>query len=126
VANASVHYARHPKILHGVLVPAGTPVFVSHAASGLDPDRPGRHAPRDRSHLAWSAGAHRCPAQSLATITAETAIETVVDALWDLATPVPAISGKPGPFQQCPVHVGVLFAPEIRRRTPPAGAARTR
>ncbi|WP_436772460.1 cytochrome P450 [Yinghuangia sp. YIM S09857] len=124
VANSSVHYARYPKVLHGVYVPPGTPVLVSHAATGLDPSRPGRHVPRDRSHLAWSAGAHRCPAQRLATTIAETAIETVVDALWDLTAPVPAISGRPGPFQQCPAHVGVLFAPEIRRKAPDDGTAR--
>ncbi|GAA4986400.1 cytochrome P450 [Yinghuangia aomiensis] len=115
VANASVHYARGPKILHGVHVPAGTPVFVSHAATGTDPARPGRHAPQDRSHLAWSADTHRCPAQGLATTIAETAIETAVDALWDLATPITAIAGRPGPFLQCPAHVGVLFAPENHR-----------
>ncbi|WP_436792024.1 cytochrome P450 [Yinghuangia sp. YIM S10712] len=111
VANASVHYARFPKVLHGVHIPVGVPVLVSHAATGLDPDRPGRNASRDRSHLAWSAGAHRCPAQILAATIAETAIETVVDAVWDLTTPTPAIAGRPGPFQQCPVHVGVLFPP---------------
>lgn len=115
VANSSVHYARSPRTLHGVQVPAGVPVLVSHAATGLDPDRPGRGTARDRSHLAWSAGSHRCPAQTLAATIAETAIETVVDALWDLTTPTPVVAGKPGPFQQCPVHVGVLFSPESRR-----------
>lgn len=130
VANASIHYARFPKVLHGVHIPAGVPVMVSHAATGLDPDRPGRNTSRDRSHLAWSAGAHRCPAQVLAATIAETAIESVVDALWDLSTPTPVIAGRPGPFQQCPVHVGVLFSPHSPdrpdgRRIPPlAGAAR--
>lgn len=123
VANASVHYARRPKFLCGVHVPAGTPIFVSHAATALDPMRPRHRETRDRSHLAWSAGPHRCPAQSLAVSIAETAIETLVDALWDLSAPVPAISGKPGPFQQCPVHVGVLFAPENHRKAPPSGVA---
>jgi cytochrome P450 len=124
VANSSVHYARRPKILHGVHVPAGVPVFVSHAATGVDPARPGRQAYRDRSHLAWSAGSHRCPAQALAATIAETAIETVVDALWDLSTPTATIAGRPGPFQQCPVHVGVLFSPDSRQNPHPSPTPR--
>ncbi|MGW0662884.1 cytochrome P450 [Streptodolium elevatio] len=121
VANASVHYARRPAILHGVVVAPGVPVLVGHAAVGTDPARPGRGRPRDRSHLAWSAGPHHCPAQALAATVAEAAIETVVDALWDLSTPTRVITGRPGPFQQCPVHLGVVFAPD--RRDGVTGAA---
>ena len=115
VANSSVHYARWPKILHGVQVPAGVPIMISHAATGLDPYRPGRGDALDRSHLAWSAGVHRCPAPSLATTIAEAAIEKAVDALWDLSTPASSVAGKQGPFVQCPTHVGVLFSPEHAR-----------
>ncbi|MGW1990414.1 cytochrome P450 [Embleya sp. NPDC001921] len=112
VANASVHYARRPTTLLGVAIPAGVPILISHAATGPDPARPGVPRSRDRSHLAWSAGPHRCPAQAVASTIAEAAIETVVDALWDLSTPTPAISGRPGPFRRCPAHLGVLFAPD--------------
>ncbi|MFD0509358.1 cytochrome P450 [Streptomyces chiangmaiensis] len=110
IAHSSVHYARWPKILHGVQVPTGVPIMISHAATGLDSERPGRGDALDRSHLAWSAGAHRCPAPSLATTIAEAAIEKAVDALWDLSAPTSTIASKQGPFVQCPAHVGVLFS----------------
>jgi len=120
VANSSVHYARRPKTVYGVQVPLGVPVLVSHAATGLDPGRPGRGDALDRSHLAWSAGMHRCPAPGLATSIAEAAIENAVDALWDLSAPVSTVAAKPGPFMHCPAHVGVLFSPlqERERNTP--------
>ncbi|MEV5531519.1 cytochrome P450 [Streptomyces prunicolor] len=111
VANSSVHYARRPKTVHGVRVPQGVPVLISHAATGLDPDRPGRGDALDRSHLAWSAGIHRCPAPGLATSIAEAAIENAVDALWDLSAPISTVAGKHGPFMHCPAHVGVFFSP---------------
>lgn len=122
VANASVHYTRRSRVWQGVHVPAGMPILVSHAATGLDPARPGRERSRDRSHLAWSAGPHRCPAPALAATIAEAAIEAVVDVLWDLSTPTSSIAGRPGPFQQCPVHLGVLFAPDERGSAHERGA----
>jgi cytochrome P450 len=115
VANSSVHYARRPKTVYGVEVPPGVPVLISHAATGLDPGRPGRGDALDRSHLAWSAGVHRCPAPGLATSIAEAAIENAVDALWDLSAPISTVASKHGPFLHCPAHVGVFFSPEQER-----------
>lgn len=110
VANSSVHYAPWPKTLRGLQIPARVPIMISHAATGLDPSRPGRADARDRSHFGWSAGVHRCPAPSLATTIAEAAIENAVDALWDLHAPTSTVASKHGPFVQCPAHVGALFA----------------
>ncbi|WP_326779188.1 helix-turn-helix domain-containing protein [Streptomyces sp. NBC_01445] len=104
------HYSRGDTRLHGVPVPAGTPVLVSYAAAAQDPHRPGPGGPHDRSHLAWSAGAHSCPARSLAMSLAEAAVESAVDTLWDLTTLTPYIAGKYGFTNQCPVHLGVLFS----------------
>ncbi|MGX9883617.1 cytochrome P450 [Streptomyces sp. NPDC002276] len=120
VANSSAHYARGPKTVYGVEVPPGVPVLISHAATGLDPGRPGRGDALDRSHLAWSAGVHRCPAPGLATSIAEAAIENAVDALWDLSAPISTVAAKPGPFLHCPAHVGVFFSPlqDRERNTP--------
>lgn len=126
VANSSVHYARRPKTVHGVRVPQGVPVLISHAATGLDPGRPGRGDALDRSHLAWSAGIHRCPAPGLATSIAEAAIENAVDALWDLSAPISTVAGKHGPFTQCPAHVGVFFSPPQERGLEDEQGVRTR
>ncbi|WP_166024248.1 cytochrome P450 [Streptomyces chilikensis] len=106
----SAHYAVGPTVLHGVRVPPGVPVLVDHAATGVDPHRPGDGGAHDRSHLAWSAGVHRCPAPGLATTIAEAATETAVDMLWDLTAPITAVAGRPSPFRACPAHVGVLFS----------------
>ncbi|MFF1733749.1 cytochrome P450 [Streptomyces sp. NPDC058247] len=110
VAHSAAHYPRQDTHLRGVLVPAGTPVLVSYAAAGQDPNRPGPGGPHDRSHLAWSAGAHSCPARGLAMSLAEAAVESAVDTLWDLTTLTPHIAGKSGFANQCPVHLGVLFS----------------
>lgn len=105
----SAYYAVRPRVLHGVHVPHGVPVLIHHAATGVDPGRPGDGGAHDRSHLAWSAGVHQCPAPSLATTIAEAAIETAVDMLWHLTAPIPAVARRPSPFRACPAHVGVLF-----------------
>jgi cytochrome P450 len=111
MANFSVHYARHATTLRGIPIPAGVPIMISHAATGLDPERPGRDHADDRSHLAWSAGPHRCPAESHAAVIAQTAIETAVDTFWDLSTPTTTIANRHSPFHQCPAHLGALYRP---------------
>ncbi|MGW2082223.1 cytochrome P450 [Streptomyces sp. NPDC001939] len=110
VAHSAAHYPRRDTQLHGVPVPAGTPVLVSYAAAAQDSHRRGPVGPHDRSHLAWSAGAHSCPARGLAMSLAEAAVECAVDTLWDLTTPTPNIAGKSGFANQCPVHLGVFFS----------------
>jgi cytochrome P450 len=109
-ATMSAYYAVSPTVLYGVHVPPGIPVLIHHAATGVDPHRPGDGGAHDRSHLAWSAGIHQCPAPSLATTIAEAATETAVDMLWDLTAPITAVARRPSPFRACPAHVGVLFS----------------
>ncbi|MCK2216285.1 cytochrome P450 [Actinomadura sp. ATCC 31491] len=110
MANFAVHYARYDTALHGVPIPAGVPVLVSHAATGTDPSVP-HPGYGNRSHLAWSAGPHRCPAVSHASIIAQTGIETLLDRLWDLDLIDPFAPNRPGPFHQCPASLGIRFRP---------------
>lgn len=124
MANFSVHYARHDTQLYGVHVPAGVPVLVSHAATNTDPGLPSDLGYDNRSHLAWSAGPHRCPAVTQATVIAQTGIETVLDQLWDmeLTEPDAEIPLRHGPFHQCPSTMSVHFRPKPAARIPAAAA----
>ncbi|SFC62399.1 cytochrome P450 [Streptomyces aidingensis] len=110
MANFSVHYARHPAELHGVPIPPGVPILISHAATGTDPALAGLGY-HNRSHLAWSAGPHRCPADSHAGVIAQHAIEAVLDQLWDLELTAPDAPFRPGPFHQCPAAMPTRFRP---------------
>lgn len=114
MANFSVHFARRETTLHGVHIPAGVPVLVSHAAANTDPALPADLGYDNRSHLAWSAGPHRCPAISQATVIAQTGLETALDQLWDmqLAVTDDEIQLRHGPFHQCPVAMPVTFRPK--------------
>lgn len=122
MANFSVHYARHDTQLYGVHIPAGVPVLISHAAVNTDPALPADLGFDNRSHLAWSAGPHRCPAITQATTIAQTGIETVLDQLWDmeLAVPDEEILLRHGPFHQCPQAMSVTFRPKSAARIPAA------
>ncbi|WP_049572646.1 cytochrome P450 [Nonomuraea sp. SBT364] len=111
MANFSVHYARHDTALHGVPVPRGVPILISHAATGTDPALPPLGYD-NRSHLAWSAGPHRCPADSQAAAIAQTAIETLLDRLWDLELGTAGGANRPGPFHQCPAALAIRFRPQ--------------
>ncbi|MFH8369755.1 cytochrome P450 [Streptomyces sp. NPDC018031] len=112
MANFSVHFARRATMLHGVPVPPDVPVLISHAATGTDPALPPGLGYDNRAHLAWSAGPHRCPADSQAGVIAQTAIETVLDRLWNLELTDPGVPNRHGPFHQCPVSLNVRFRPQ--------------
>ncbi|MQS09182.1 cytochrome P450, partial [Streptomyces alkaliphilus] len=111
MANFSVHFARHDTHLHRVPVPADVPVLISHAATGTDPALPTGLGHDNRSHLAWSAGPHRCPATSQAGAIAQAALETLLDRLWDLRPTGAPAPNRPGPFHQCPAALHVAFRP---------------
>ncbi|MFC4060277.1 cytochrome P450 [Planomonospora corallina] len=112
MANFSVHYARRATMLHGAPIPPGVPILISHAATGTDPDLPPGLGYDNRSHLAWSAGPHRCPADGHAAVIAQTAIETLLDRLWDLRLTETDVPNRPGPFHQCPASLSVAFRPQ--------------
>ncbi|WP_037681409.1 cytochrome P450 [Streptomyces albus] len=121
MANFSAHYARYPTQLHGVPIPPGVPILISHAAANTDPALAGLGY-ENRSHLAWSAGPHRCPAAGQATVIARTAIETVLDRLWDLELTEDSVPNRHGPFHQCPASMHVTFRPQQEDVPLPAAA----
>ncbi|PWI05148.1 cytochrome P450 [Streptomyces sp. NWU339] len=125
MANFSVHFARQDTYLHGVHVPGGVPVLISHAAANTDPTLPSGLSYDSRAHLAWSAGPHRCPAISQATTIVQTAVETVLDQLWDMTltdeNTEPLL--RHGPFHQCPQTMPVTFRPKSADRIPATALA---
>ncbi|MEV7869181.1 cytochrome P450 [Streptomyces sp. NPDC088124] len=102
VPNYSPLYARQAHAYEGVPIEPGKPIMVSFAAANSDP----AHAPLpheragNRAHLAFSAGAHGCPAPALGRIIAQTAVERILDRLPDLqlACPPEDLVRRPGTF----------------------------
>lgn len=110
LANWSVSYPRQPQLVGDTWLPADEPVVISLAACNNDPavrgDRRG-----NRSHLAWGAGPHACPAQSLGRTIASQAIDLLLDALPDLQRRDPAepVDWRPGQFHRAPATLPVSF-----------------
>lgn len=81
LANYCVSYPPRPVEVDGVVLPAHQPVVMSMAACNNDPAVISDQRAGNRSHLTWSAGPHACPAQPLAYLIAQVAIEQILDAL---------------------------------------------
>ncbi|WP_280262822.1 cytochrome P450 [Nocardia wallacei] len=112
LANYCVTYPRQSMLMNDeVWLPAHQPVMISMAAAGNDPavstdDRTG-----NRSHLAWGAGPHMCPAKSVAYLVAQDAIDQLLDALPEIQLAVPAeeLVWRPGPFHRSLAELPVIF-----------------
>ncbi|WP_254206594.1 cytochrome P450 [Nocardia alni] len=111
MANYCVTYPRQPILIDDVWLPAHQPVMISMSACNNDPAVGTREFTDNRSHLAWSAGPHTCPAKSLAYLIAQGAIDQLLDALPDmrLAAPADQLSWRPGPFHRALVSLPVMF-----------------
>ncbi|GAB2514254.1 cytochrome P450 [Nocardia heshunensis] len=118
IANFATSFPRQPILIDTTWLPANQPVVISHAACNNDPEIAGGDRTGNRSHLAWSAGPHACPARSVAYLVAQTAIDELLDALPDLRLGVPRheISWRPGPFHRAMVALPVDFpiSPALR------------
>lgn len=109
LANFATYYAVRPTTLLGTTaIPPDTPIMISHAATGTDSELAGLGYD-NRSHLAWSTGQHRCPAESQAGVMTQAALESVLDRLWDLDLAQTEVVNRPGPFFQCPRALGIRF-----------------
>ncbi|MBC7301890.1 MAG: cytochrome P450 [Nocardia sp.] len=113
MANFCTTYPRQPVMIDDVWLPANQPVVISLSACNNDPaisqgDRNG-----NRSHLAWSAGPHACPARSVAYQVAQDALDQLLDVLPDLtlAVPVEEITWRPGPFHRAMATLPISFPP---------------
>ncbi|WP_405494064.1 cytochrome P450 [Nocardia sp. NBC_00511] len=112
LANGCARYPRQPQAVEGLWLTVDQPVLISMTACNADPALTGeRHG--NRSHLAWGAGAQSCPAQSLASVIVEEALEQLLDALPDLELAVPAsdLRWQPSAFHRAPLAVPVIFPP---------------
>ncbi|WP_425298087.1 cytochrome P450 [Nocardia brasiliensis] len=113
LANLMITYPRHPILIAGVWLPAHQPVVISMAACNNDPTIRTDDMAGNCSHLAWGAGQHACPAQSMAYLIAQDTIDQLLDALpeiqLDLPTGTP--TWRPGPFHRALTSLPVKFRP---------------
>lgn len=113
MANFSVTYPRQPILIDSVWLPANQPVVISLAGCNNDPSIAGGDRTGNRSHLAWSAGPHACPARSVAYLIAQDAIDQLLDALpeLELSGSRTDIAWRPGPFHRAMAALPVNFPP---------------
>ncbi|MFG1792753.1 cytochrome P450 [Nocardia sp. NPDC049149] len=113
IANFSVTYPRQPILIDEVWLPAHQPVVISLTGCNNDPAINSGDRVGNRSHLAWGAGPHVCPARSTAYLIAEVAIDQLLDALPDLqlGTPKHELTWRPGPFHRALAALPVTFPP---------------
>ncbi|GAA5051488.1 cytochrome P450 [Nocardia callitridis] len=118
MANFCISYPRQPILVDRMWLPAHQPVVVSMAACNNDPAIRRGEILDNRSHLAFSAGPHACPARSPATLIVQDAIDQLLDALpeLELAVPVSKLEWRPDPFYRALVSLPVRFPP-----SPPIG-----
>ncbi|MEU0542159.1 cytochrome P450 [Nocardia sp. NPDC005978] len=111
MANFAISYPRQPMLVGDTWLPAHQPVVISLAGCNNDPAIAGGERIGNRSHLAWSLGAHACPAKSVASLVAQEAIDQLLDALPELrlAVPVDELSWRPGPFHRALAGLPVTF-----------------
>ncbi|WP_218023343.1 cytochrome P450 [Nocardia altamirensis] len=113
MANFCISYPRQPVLVDDVWLPAHQPVVISMAACNNDPAIRTEDRTGNRSHLAWSAGPHACPARSAAYLVAQEAVDHLLDVLPDLQLAIPAtdLVWRPGPFHRALAALSVTFPP---------------
>ncbi|RJO68421.1 cytochrome P450 [Nocardia panacis] len=121
LANLLTTYPRQPVFIDEVWLPAHQPVLISMAACNNDPAIRTEQAGSNRAHLAWGVGPHTCPAQAMAYLIAQDAIDQLLDALpevrLDTAAEQPA--WRPGPFSRALTGLPVRFPATTPLIAPP-------
>jgi cytochrome P450 len=111
MANFCFSFPKQPILIDDVWLPAHQPVVISIAACNTDPAiRAGQFA-GNRAHLAFGGGPHACPANSLAYLIAQDAIDQLLDALPEirLAVEPGELTWRPGPFHRALTALPVVF-----------------
>ncbi|MDX6740781.1 cytochrome P450 [Actinocorallia sp. A-T 12471] len=125
-SHLSLRYATADTVLGGVTVAAGDPVLLSVSGAHRDPSFAGARQPSgvfsSRAHLAWGAGAHRCPGADLAMTLVTIAVERLFDRLAALELAVPP---EELPWRRSPA-VRALHALPVRFRLHPTAPAAPR
>ena len=114
IANMPARYALRDVELGGQPVAKGDALILGLAAANADPRIHGDELWSEvgnRSHLAWSAGPHACPAHIPARIIARTAVETALHLLSDIRLTILAeeVGLIPSPWTRCPASLPVTF-----------------
>ncbi|MFJ2201270.1 cytochrome P450 [Streptomyces violaceusniger] len=89
MANYGTRFPRYDCDVAGVRLRKGEPVLISYAAANHEASLASDRRSGNKAHLAWSAGAHRCPAERPARVIASVAIERLLDRLPDMELAVP-------------------------------------
>ncbi|MER5782773.1 cytochrome P450 [Streptomyces mobaraensis] len=128
VQNFPGRYATRDLRFGGRYVREGDALLLGLAAANHDPavlPPDGQIVPGNRSHLAFGAGPHTCPARDQARVIAHTAVDTLVHRLPDirLAVPVGELSYRPSPWARALTALPVRFSPVAPRPAAPNPAA---
>lgn len=109
-------YATRDTVLGGQAIRHGDALLLGFGPANADPqihsDDPWSEL-GNRSHLAWGAGPHACPAEVPTRIIVRTAVETALHWLPDVRLAVTAdeIGRFPSPISRCPAALPVTFTP---------------
>ncbi|MFF3575260.1 cytochrome P450 [Nocardia jiangxiensis] len=110
MANFCFTFPRQPTLIDDFWLPANQPVVISLAGCNTDPVIGTDQHIGNRAHLAFGGGPHLCPANSLAYLIAQDAIDQLLDGLPELRLGVPAaeLTWRTGAFHRAltalPVH----------------------
>ena len=116
MANMPARYALVDCELAGTPIQRGDALILGLAAANGDPrvhtDDPWLEI-GNRSHLAWSAGPHACPAQRAGRMITRIAVDTALHRLHDVTLAIPAdeVMLLPSPWTRCPASLPVHFSP---------------
>lgn len=116
MSNMPARYALVDCELAGQPIERGDALILGMAAANADPrvhtDDPWLEI-GNRSHLAWSAGPHACPAQRAGRMITRIAVDTALHRLHDVTLAIPAdeVMLLPSPWTRCPASLPVRFTP---------------
>ncbi|NGO78588.1 cytochrome P450, partial [Streptomyces sp. YC504] len=122
--NFPARYATRDMTFGGQPIRAGDMLILGLAAANADPQilpPDGQPVVGNRSHLAFSAGPHTCPAQDPARLITRTAIDTIRHRLPDLELAVPEseLEWVKSPWSRGLASLPVRFSTPHPRTAPP-------
>ena len=129
MSNMPARYALVDCELAGMPIERGDALILGLGAANQDPrvhtDDPWLEI-GNRSHLAWSAGPHACPAQRAGRMITRIAVDTALHQLHDVTLSIPAdeIQLLPSPWTRCPASLPVRFTPSGPVPRQPGGSSR--
>ncbi|MEU9228893.1 cytochrome P450 [Streptomyces massasporeus] len=114
IANYAAHYPVQDVELGSRTLRVGDPVLISFAGANTDPKlTEHREQLSAKSHLAFGAGPHACPAKDPALLIAVHAVESLLNRLPDvvMAATLGELCWNPAPWTRAPTSLPVRFSP---------------